>query len=185
MLSYKDWVKLNENFSIPLGLSSPKSLGLIGSNVDLEEAKKMKKKMMDEVPDDEEMADDSDEEKEDDDDMEDSDDSSEDSDDGETGDGEVVDASSEKDDPEKQTDAAFMKKCMKGKTSCSKCKKKMSKCMCKKMKKEERDWWASIENQLNGVQKYTDGVGTPEIKNWDGISVNPGDVGSSPYTRIG
>lgn len=178
MLSYKAWKQLNESFGFTtLGIKGQQTLGVIGSNDSVyEETKKknVKKKMLgdEEVPSDE-MEDEEDEEDVEDDVAEDDVEADADAD-AETGDGEVVDPASEKDDPK----LAFMKKMKKGmkkmkkeavsvigskeefmeamkkkaldKKSVSKedffGKKKDEKCSC-----EQDEWWNSVKSMLGDL----------------------------------
>jgi hypothetical protein len=90
-------------------------------------------------------------------------------------DDEDVDAKDDKEEPEAKEDAGdakemFMKKGGKGKKN-------------KNMKKEDQEFWTSIQNM----------IGVPVTKSWDGWTpitnieqaIRPGDTGSAPQTRIG
>jgi hypothetical protein len=123
MLSYKQWQAINESVmpNVSLGVKSPQSLGVL-SQFDLydEAKKKSKKKMRDEDMD---MKDDEDEDED------------------VTGDGEMVDASSEKDEPDDvegdEEGESGCKFC--GKNSKKKSKKKAEKKSKKKMWSDEDD----------------------------------------------
>ena len=212
MLSYKTWRSINESSinetTLPVGLKTPQSVGVFGGYAtfdELLEAKKKMKKKMDfggDVP----MDDDDEEE-----DM--------DVDGAETGDGEVVDAKAPKDEPdvdvsddevdddmgdegdeddeddEEMDDEKISLKPSMMKKPPMMMKKKSS----KKMKKENADFWNSLNNMME----------LPTMKNFDGIAYGnvsedallppldpftghvldstpaPGEVGFAPDTRIG
>ena len=146
MLSFKEWKELN-SASIDLGVVSNKTTSAIEEI--LEAKKKMKKKMDpeavapeedeeedledEEVPEDEKDVDvDSEEDGED-----------EEKEDAETGDGEVVEPSSEKD------TAMFMKKKMKKKM----CDKKKSKKESTELSNSDKQWWESLSNNIQIPKK--------------------------------
>lgn len=144
MISYKDWQKLQEN-TLFVGFKSngiePRAEELISdAEIDgiqtLDEAKKkmhdMKKKMTKKMFGDEECVCPKDDDKKDKKPSNDEkdDESDEDKEDDETGDGEMVEPSSKKDSPE------YMKKC------------------CKKMKKEDVEFFDSLRKQMNYDPNY-------------------------------
>ncbi len=148
MLSFKEWKELN-SASIDLGVVSNKTTSAIEEI--LEAKKKMKKKMDPEAiaPEEDEEEDLEDEEvpedeKEVDVDAEDEEDGDEEEkEDAETGDGEVVEPSSEKD------TAMFMKKKMKKKM----CDKKKSKKESTEASDSDKQWWESLSNNIQIPKK--------------------------------
>lgn len=211
MLTYKQWRTLNENVgsALPLGVSSPQAIGVMGSNsarweMELEEAKKkMKKKMLGDAPDDEEDVDADtgpDGEVVSKDDAAPKDEPTDDADaeadaegDHEEPEGDEVEAGGgdEEEDDEEAPPPMLQKKKMK-KCGGKKCNKTM-----KKEDVEEDDFMASLNRQLHfdPAQKWWDGFSAefsedalyqpadPNSSFYDDAA--PGAVGYAPDTRIG
>lgn len=173
MLSFNNWMKLQESFEVTLGVGTPTNLGLSGaelsSEADLLEAKKkMKKKMMDFDPaerkptDEEEPEEDMEDLDADDDDEDDDDDV-----DGEeipakdakTGDGEMVKPTAVRDKPEEDAVPLMMKKKMKAK---------------KKNETAEEDEDINYYSNLI-MQSLEQNNKTVDNRGWDGISDRQGN----------
>jgi len=203
MLSYRQY-KLNESLMgmgpITLGLRTPSSLGVVGSQLGdeetLEEAKKkkkLKKKMNgDEEIDDEDIDDEDIEDIEAVEDDEDVDDEEVVDDEVDDDDGEVDVDDVEDEDDEDMEDRILLKGKDKGMFMCKDgskkkhCKeymkkekgsKKKKKSAKKKMKTEEdQTWWTSVQNMMDA---------SPNEKFWDGMSPQPGEPGFAPQGRVG
>lgn len=184
MLSYKQWKLLNENFGlVSMGVKSHNTVAITGNNLELDEAKKMKKKMLDDekVPMEDEPEEVEDDEEED-----------------------VPEEKPEEDccDDDEDADDEAPEEKEKITMPIMGMKKKMK----KKMKKESTEteekvvesnplhdqWRISVKNWLN-----------PDVpqKNWDGMPVKedallppseeqapapkPGELGYAPVGRIG
>lgn len=133
MISFKQWQIVNESLmgSIPIGLGNPQNLGVV-SNLGLDESKAKKKKMEDDA---EEV---------------------DNEDDGETGDGEVVEPKSPKDnvkvsvedDDDGEDEEMDMEKCG--------CGGKCGKCAKKKAKKNSKKKCGSDENKAMDLKSNED-----------------------------
>jgi len=185
MLSYREYKLLNESLlaagPMALGLRTPNSLGVMGSQPEmteeeaLEEAKKKgKKKMLAVEPEPE-----PEEEEEAPEDVEDvkekiklklgkKDDDEEDVEDVE--DEEVEDEEDVEDVEEVPMAKKKAKKCA-GK-KCGKGMKQESLAMSK----DDQDWWTSVNRMVNA---------DPNERFWDGMGPKPGEPGYAPQTRIG
>jgi len=185
MLSYREY-KLNESLlgmgPISLGLRTPNSLGVVGSNLGdetLEEAKKKKKKIKKKMNGDEEIEDEDLEAVEDEEEVD--VDVEEEPDEEEVDDEEDVDVEDKEDvDIEVDEEEPILKGACKGK-NCTKYMKKekgkKKKPAKKKMKTEEdQTWWTSVQNMMDS---------NPNQKFWDGIGPKPGEPGFAPQGRVG
>jgi len=177
MLTYKEWRTINENFGgpIPIGIATPTAIGMINPLDEAKKGKGKKKKMLGDVPPEEEVdKEEPDEEEEED--VEKDTEVKEKPEDGE-------EEEEEEDDEDKEKKPLFF--CKKGK-KCSK--------MNKKMKKE---WHNSVMNQVNsdpnakfsdGFSKYEeDALIAPTDPNTglEDQQLKPGDVGWAPVPRVG
>jgi primosomal protein N' len=202
MISYKKWQSLNENFGMPitLGLGSRTNTGIVGAYTNFEDSiEEAKKKEKEEVVEKDEEVDEKEDKKDKKWNFQKKDEKEE------------VEKEDEKDDNKKDKKWNFQKKGKKAKKEdkeekCECGEKDCKKCNKKELTKEDQEWWNSLHSQVNSDLNpvYYDGVGkfdeealippqdpnaalidNSETQQVDPNNAQPGQVGFSPYSRIG